>query len=136
MATVSLSTCNTSKYNTFIRPPDKYLLALEIKKDKRPYKNSWIEVKEDGDQIQITEELLRLHRFGDSPFSDLPIVMTVVNWSKSLSESDFLKRKSVNGEKSNQIYVGWNENISYYQEFSNAQVVAKSSVKYIFFYIK
>ena len=83
-------------------------------------------MKEDGNKIQITEELLRLHRFGDSPFSDLPIIITVE------SESNFLKRKNVNGEKSNQINVEWNENVSYYQEFSNAQVVAKSSVKYIF----
>ena len=58
--------------------------------------------------------------------------MTVVNWGRNLSELDFLKRKSVNGEKSNHIQVEWNENVSYYQEFSNAQVVAKPSVKYIF----
>ena len=37
--------------------------------------------------------------------------------------------KGVNESNGNRIHVEWNKNVSYYQEFSNAQVVAKSSVK-------
>ena len=96
-----------------------------------------IEKKGDGNQIQITDELLNLHRFGDSPFSDLPIIISIVNfggksgwnmWSY-LDENE----SYVDGKDINLIQVKWNaEDVSYYHEFSNAQVVAKFSVKISF----
>ena len=66
-----------------------------------------------------------LSRIRNSPFSALQIILTVGR----LSEWNDWNSKGVNEREGNRIHVQWNENVSYYQEFSNAQVVAKSSVK-------
>lgn len=72
-------------------------------------------------RIQLTDELLKLHRFGESPFSDLPIRITIGNWKNSQAKPYPDLDRIVD-----HIHVQWNaKNVSYYQSFSNAQVVAK-----------
>ena len=51
------------------------------------------------------------------------------DWNAPLSPLNDWYRIGVNERDGDRILVEWNKNVSYYQEFSNAQVVAKSSVK-------
>ena len=77
--------------------------------------------QKDGN-IQVTDELLTLHRFGNSPFTDELIQLKVADWTKT-------KRKNLYKSSISTIYVEWNGSDSYHQAFSNAQVVAKASVE-------
>ena len=51
------------------------------------------------------------------------------DWNAPLSVLNDWHRIGVNERDGDRILVEWNKNVSYYQEFSNAQVVAKSSVQ-------